>query len=174
MRNAVATRSTPRGIEVEYQNLSFVLRKNGALTVGELPTHVGERCCTRRRHRVSGAGWWARDYWCWLLGVFTVACGEQHQQYDYKKVSRAKAQRRKGDAKGFVTLLCVFASLREKCFFSSHHPQFHVVPAVRAHRAHDTHPQPSGQGQQVDSVHNKRDGKDCLSTRLAYRRLDTS
>ena len=42
VRNAVATGATPRGVEIQYQDLAFVLGENGALTVGEFPAHVGE------------------------------------------------------------------------------------------------------------------------------------
>ncbi len=44
----------------------------------------------------------------------------------------------------------------------------------RVRQAHDTHPRPNGRDLLVGTVQNKRDGKDFLSTRLAYRRLDTS
>src|SRR4030095_5492745 len=44
--------------------------------------------------------------------------------------------------------------------------------AVRQER--DTLPQPIFPGQQAGNVLNRRDGKDCLSTRWDYRRLDTS
>src|SRR5215213_10035546 len=100
MRNAVATRSTPGRVEIEYQDLAFVLGKNGPLAAGEFPAHVGKRRGARRRHRVSGAGWWIGDYGCWLrAGVVAVASGKQHQAGDQnarKKVSPAAAQRRSG------------------------------------------------------------------------------
>ena len=49
---------------------------------------------------------------------------------------------------------------------------FDLVESVR--RAHDTRPRPNGQDLLAGTVLNRRDGKDFLSTRLAYRRLDTS
>ena len=40
--NAVATWSAPGGVEIEDQDLTFVLGENGALAVRELPAHIGE------------------------------------------------------------------------------------------------------------------------------------
>src|ERR1041385_6825725 len=80
MGNAVATRKTPSGIEVEYQHLAFVLGENRALAVGELPAHFGERCRSRRGHRISGPSWRVGDDGRWLLGGYIVAVARR--QYD--------------------------------------------------------------------------------------------
>jgi len=42
MRNAVATRRAPGGVEIQDQDLAFVLGKDRVVTICELPAHVGE------------------------------------------------------------------------------------------------------------------------------------
>jgi hypothetical protein len=51
---------------------------------------------------------------------------------------------------------------------------FRFVPGEAIRRGRGIHLQPNGRGQLTDTAQNRRDEKDCLSTRPPRRRLDIS
>jgi hypothetical protein len=60
MRNALATRNTPGRVEVEDQDLVFVVRENCSLPVCLLPPHIDDRVAAQWGHR-KGRFWRSRD-----------------------------------------------------------------------------------------------------------------
>jgi hypothetical protein len=112
-----------------------------------------------------------------MTGVLLLELGGSLLLQPVIKISPQRkmlAQRRKGKPK---KNLCAFAPLRESCFIFGCHPQlriFHFVPEAAVHRGRDTHLLPTCPDRQAGTAQNRRDEKDYLSTRLAYRRLDIS
>ena len=170
MRNTIATGSAPRGVEIQDQHLAFVLGKNGPLSVGSSQPMLA-RDAVRRRHGISGPSWWTGYHRRGSSLLSRYYCKPRKQQQEasdplMKSLNVKNACALPGRFRFIVRISCNHSR--------SPLSGFHSVPGAPVHRAHDTHPRPTGRDQQADSVQNRRDGKDCLSTRLAYRRLDTS